>query len=109
MTPQMLEAGLENSGLEKEFDGVFSTDSVKAYKPDPRAYGMAVDAFRARIGLDSVRGLCRLGCRRRPVLRLSDLLGQSSKPAAGGARNGRGRSGNLDERSGRLCRSSSLA
>jgi len=50
MTPQMLKAGLENSGLEKEFDGVFSTDSVKAYKPDPRAYGMAVDAFRARIG-----------------------------------------------------------
>ena len=34
----MLEAGIRNSQLEGMFDHVLSTDRVKAYKPDPRAY-----------------------------------------------------------------------
>jgi 2-haloacid dehalogenase len=46
MTAEMLEAGIRNSGLENLFDHVLSTDRVQAYKPDPRAYQMAVDAFR---------------------------------------------------------------
>jgi 2-haloacid dehalogenase len=42
---KMLEAGIRNSGLDAMFDHVLSTDRVKVYKPDLRAYQMAVDAF----------------------------------------------------------------
>lgn len=45
MTPEMLNAGIVNSGLEGMFDHVLSTDAIKTYKPDPRAYQMGVDAF----------------------------------------------------------------
>jgi 2-haloacid dehalogenase len=45
MTGKMLEAGIRNSQLEMVFDHVLSTDRVKAYKPDPRAYQMGLDAF----------------------------------------------------------------
>jgi len=45
MTARMLEAGIRNSQLEGVFDQVLSTDRVKAYKPDPRAYQMGLDAF----------------------------------------------------------------
>jgi 2-haloacid dehalogenase len=48
MTEQMLEAGIRNSGLEAIFEHVLSTDHVRVYKPDPRAYQMSVDAFRLR-------------------------------------------------------------
>lgn len=41
----MLEKGIANSGLEGVFDHLLSADMVKAYKPDPRAYQMAVDRF----------------------------------------------------------------
>lgn len=47
-TAAMLDAGVRNSGLEGLFEPHLSTDRVGAYKPDPRAYRMAVDAF----GLD---------------------------------------------------------
>lgn len=45
LTTKMLEAGIRNSQLENMFDHVLSTDRVKAYKPDPRAYQMGLDAF----------------------------------------------------------------
>jgi 2-haloacid dehalogenase len=45
MTAKMLEAGIRNSQLGGVFDHVLSTDRVKAYKPDPRAYQMGIDAF----------------------------------------------------------------
>jgi 2-haloacid dehalogenase len=45
LTAGMLEAAIRNSGLEGLFDYVLSTDRVQAYKPDPRAYRMGVDAF----------------------------------------------------------------
>jgi 2-haloacid dehalogenase len=45
MTAGMLEAGIRNSQLEGVFDHVLSTDRVKAYKPDARAYQMGPDAF----------------------------------------------------------------
>ena len=45
MTAKMLEAGIRNSQLDSVFDHVLSTDRVKAYKPDPRAYQMGLDAF----------------------------------------------------------------
>jgi 2-haloacid dehalogenase len=48
MTQAMLEAGIRNSGLEHVFEHVLSTDSVAAFKPDPRAYQMGIDAFDLR-------------------------------------------------------------
>ena len=48
MSEKMLGTGIRSCGLEGLFDHVLSTDRVRAYKPDPRAYQMAVDAFRLR-------------------------------------------------------------
>lgn len=45
LTVAMLAAATKNSALEDLFDPPLSTDAVHAYKPDPRAYRMAVDAF----------------------------------------------------------------
>jgi len=45
LTAGMLEAGIRNSQLENLFDHVLSTDRVKAYKPDSRAYQMGPDVF----------------------------------------------------------------
>lgn len=45
MTATMVEAAVRNSRLEGIFEDVLSTDRVRAYKPDPRAYRMAIDAF----------------------------------------------------------------
>lgn len=47
-TAAMLEAPLKNSGLEGIFEPHLSTDKVKAYKPDPRAYQMGIDAFKLK-------------------------------------------------------------
>jgi 2-haloacid dehalogenase len=45
LTAKMLETGIHNSQLEGLFDHVLSTDRVKVYKPDPRAYQMGVDVL----------------------------------------------------------------
>jgi 2-haloacid dehalogenase len=45
MTAQMLEAGITHAGLEGVFAHVLSTDQRRTYKPDPRAYQMAIDAL----------------------------------------------------------------
>jgi 2-haloacid dehalogenase len=50
LTPMMLRAGIQKSGLDGMFDALLSTDRVKTYKPDPRAYQMGVDAFRLHPG-----------------------------------------------------------
>jgi 2-haloacid dehalogenase len=44
-TPKMLDAGIRNCGLQGIFEHVLSTDKIRTYKPDPRAYQMAIDAF----------------------------------------------------------------
>ncbi|HYH97057.1 haloacid dehalogenase type II [Hyalangium sp.] len=44
-TPPMLDAAIANAGLQGLFEHVLSTDRVKSYKPDPRAYRMAMDAL----------------------------------------------------------------
>jgi 2-haloacid dehalogenase len=44
-TVEMLEAPMRNSGLEGVLEAPLSTDRVQAYKPDPRAYRMGLDAF----------------------------------------------------------------
>ena len=45
-TAKMLDAVMTNSGLEDVFEPHLSTDKVNAFKPDPRAYQMGIDAFR---------------------------------------------------------------
>jgi 2-haloacid dehalogenase len=46
MTEHMLDEGARRARFREQFDVVLSTDRVRAAKPDPRAYRMAVDAFR---------------------------------------------------------------
>ena len=48
LTDAMLDAAVKNSGLEGFFEGHLSTDKVRAFKPDPRAYQMGVDAFKLK-------------------------------------------------------------
>ena len=48
MTAAMLATGIESSGLSGIFDQVLSTDSIKSYKPAPRAYRLAVDSLRLK-------------------------------------------------------------
>jgi 2-haloalkanoic acid dehalogenase, type II len=47
-TAAMLDQAVKNSGLEGIFDDHLSTDRVRAFKPDPQAYRMAMTAFRLR-------------------------------------------------------------
>jgi 2-haloacid dehalogenase len=44
-TAAMLDGWVKNSGLEGVFEPHLTTDRVRAFKPDPRAYQMGVDAF----------------------------------------------------------------
>jgi 2-haloacid dehalogenase len=44
-TAAMLDAAVRNSGLDGIFEPHLTTDIVSAYKPDPRAYQMGIDAF----------------------------------------------------------------
>ena len=44
-TAAMLDAAVKNSGLDGLFEAHLTTDRVRAFKPDPRAYRMGVDAF----------------------------------------------------------------
>jgi 2-haloacid dehalogenase len=46
LTETMLDAVVKNSGLEGFFEPHLSTDRVEAFKPDPRAYQMGLDAFK---------------------------------------------------------------
>jgi 2-haloacid dehalogenase len=47
-TAAMLDAAVENSGLQGFFGSHLTTDRVRAFKPDHRAYEMGLRAFRAR-------------------------------------------------------------
>ena len=44
-TPDLLDAWIRNSGLENMYEHVLSTNAIRTYKPDPRAYQMGVGAF----------------------------------------------------------------
>lgn len=46
LTNAMLDAVIRNSALEGFFEDHLSTDRVRAFKPDRRAYQMGVDAFK---------------------------------------------------------------
>jgi 2-haloacid dehalogenase len=45
-TAKMLDANIKNRGLSDVFEHALSTDRVRAFKPDPLAYRMGIDAFR---------------------------------------------------------------
>jgi 2-haloacid dehalogenase len=47
-TPGMLESCMRHAGLAGQFEQVLSTDRIRTFKPDPRAYQMAIDAFGVR-------------------------------------------------------------
>lgn len=47
-TLEMLQACIKNSGLRDLFEQVLSTDRLRTFKPSPRAYQMAADAFAFR-------------------------------------------------------------
>jgi 2-haloacid dehalogenase len=47
-TPRILEAGIANAGLRGLFDHVISTDRIRSFKPDPRAYQLGVDVLGVR-------------------------------------------------------------
>jgi 2-haloacid dehalogenase len=47
-TATMLDHAVRNSGLDSIFESHLSTDRVRAFKPDPRAYEMATSAFGLR-------------------------------------------------------------
>jgi 2-haloacid dehalogenase len=44
-SPAMFDGNIRGTELEGMFEFRLSTDAVRAYKPDPRAYQMGVDAF----------------------------------------------------------------
>ncbi len=46
LTEKMMDAVVKNSALEGFFEPHLSTDKVKVFKPDPRAYQMGIDAFK---------------------------------------------------------------
>lgn len=48
MTHSMLDRGIKQSGLDGIFENVLSTDRIRTYKPDPRAYQLAVDALKLK-------------------------------------------------------------
>ena len=45
-TPRILVSALGNSGLDTALDEVISTDRIRSYKPDPRAYQLGVDVLK---------------------------------------------------------------
>ena len=48
VTERMLQDGIKRSGVDGLFEAVLSTDRIKTYKPDPRAYQMGIDALHLR-------------------------------------------------------------
>lgn len=65
-SPNMLAAGIEAASLRGYFDHVISTDQVQSYKPDPRAYRLAMDTFQLdlpRIGFVASSGWDAAGSR----------------------------------------------
>lgn len=44
-TPRMLKSSVESAELEDMFEQIISTDLVHSYKPDPRAYRLAIEVL----------------------------------------------------------------
>lgn len=50
MSSRMLDAAIANAGLGELIEQRLSTDRVRAFKPDPRAYRLGVEAFGLDVG-----------------------------------------------------------
>ena len=48
MTQPLLADRLSEAGLDGAFEAILSTDAIRSYKPNPKAYQMGVDALRLR-------------------------------------------------------------
>ena len=48
MREGMLRQGVKNAGIDSYFDHIISTDTIKTYKPDPRAYQLCIDTLKLR-------------------------------------------------------------
>jgi len=48
LTPKMLKVNTHSAGLDGYFEHFISTDAIKTYKPDPRAYQLGVDTFKLK-------------------------------------------------------------
>jgi 2-haloacid dehalogenase len=48
MTRRMLADGIKQSNLDGLFEDVLSTDQIRSYKPDPKAYQMAIDSLKLK-------------------------------------------------------------
>ena len=44
-TPRLLQTWIGNSGLSDVYEHVLSSDAIRSYKPDPRAYAIGLEAF----------------------------------------------------------------
>jgi 2-haloacid dehalogenase len=59
LSEAVLHANMDRNGLSDAFEHVLSTDRVRAFKPSPKAYAMALDAFglpKDRIGFAAFGG-----------------------------------------------------
>jgi 2-haloacid dehalogenase len=45
-TDEILQSSVRNAGLEAAFYAILSTDQIRSFKPDPRAYHLAVERLR---------------------------------------------------------------
>jgi 2-haloacid dehalogenase len=48
LTSNVLDASIKSAGLDGIFEPSLTTDRIKSYKPDPRAYQMGLDAFKLK-------------------------------------------------------------
>ena len=67
-TAEILDAGVKNSGLDGVFQHIISTDRIRSFKPDPRAYQLGPRRPTAAQGSDNVCCVCGLGCCGRQVV-----------------------------------------
>jgi len=70
-----------NSGLDGLFDYVLSTDLVRAYKLDPRAYQMAIDAFQLQRNENAFSAFAGWDAAGAKAFGYSNMLGQPPEPA----------------------------
>jgi len=45
MTKDVVQGGIQNAGIEDSFEFILSTDTIRTFKPDSRAYQLAIDAL----------------------------------------------------------------
>lgn len=48
MTDRMLHSNISKNGLEKYFDHIISTDTIRSYKPDPLAYQLGLNKLQVK-------------------------------------------------------------